>query len=339
MASQDFEQELLEEAADRIIYANPCKLPSHMRFARERGVKMTTVDNIEELHKIAEHWPEAHVVIRIRTDDKNSEHQFSTKFGCSLRHAREIIREGKRLGLTLIGVSFHVGSGCRDSSSYLTALEHARRVFDWAKEIGGYDFTLVDIGGGWPGLKNAKPSFEELAADIRPTLEKLFPSDRTTIIGEPGRFIVTPSHTLLVNVYAKRDCRAFDDEEEERDFADYDEAQKEDLETKEYLKNSMDDFLLYVNDGVYGSLNNIIFDHYTPKIKTLKKAKEKKILFKTTVFGQTCDSIDVIAKGVQLPEMSIGDWLWMQDLGAYTTAASTHFNGFRSGDLQYIWRI
>jgi ornithine decarboxylase len=99
------------DPAKRIIFANPCKQVSHIRYARDNGVQMVTVDNEEELIKLKKHWPEAMILIRIKTDDSKSMCQFSTKFGASLQDCSRLISLGKELDLDLVGVSFHVGSG------------------------------------------------------------------------------------------------------------------------------------------------------------------------------------------------------------------------------------
>ena len=85
-------------------------------------------------------------------------------------------------------------------------------------------------------------------------------------------------------------------------------------------------FKYYVNDGVYGSFNCVIFDHTTPQPKTvcLKNTQH----FKCSVWGPTCDGLDLIVDDRVLPEVNIGDWLFFEDMGAYTMSASSTFNGF-----------
>ncbi|CAF4445836.1 unnamed protein product, partial [Rotaria magnacalcarata] len=39
-------------SADRIVYANPCKQSSYIRYAKEVGVETMTFDNEQELMKI-----------------------------------------------------------------------------------------------------------------------------------------------------------------------------------------------------------------------------------------------------------------------------------------------
>lgn len=73
------------------------------------------------------------------------------KFGVSVREATKLLNVAKQLNMNVVGVSFHVGSGCGDPPVFLRAIASARILFDYASEELGYDFTLLDIGGGFPG--------------------------------------------------------------------------------------------------------------------------------------------------------------------------------------------
>ena len=57
---------------NRIIFANPCKQASHVKYAAANNVAMMTFDNEQELHKIKALYPDAQLVIRIRVDDSKS---------------------------------------------------------------------------------------------------------------------------------------------------------------------------------------------------------------------------------------------------------------------------
>lgn len=290
-------------SANRIILANPTKMKSHISYAKSSGVKHMTFDNADELYKIAEIYPEASLVLRIITDDSNSVCRFSTKFGAPMHQWQVLLEKVKELNLNLVGVSFHVGSGCMSVLSFEAAIRNARQVFDMSEEL-GMPLHMLDIGGGWPGLDldDGSVTFPEIADHIRPILDELFPVD-VEIIAEPGRYFVMESHTLAVNVFAKRLVPETEDEEKR--------------------------FLYYVNDGVYQSFNCIFFDHLhpTPLVHDLKTRRD---LFKCTIFGPTCDSMDCIAKDIYLPELQTGEWLYFKNMGAYTTAAASPFNGFKS---------
>jgi ornithine decarboxylase len=296
----------------QIIFANPCKQISHIKYARDVGVSMTTVDNEAELYKIKDHWPTAGVVIRIGVDDSQSLCRFSSKFGASLETCATLIKICKELQLNLIGVSFHVGSGCYDVTSFKKAIHDAYEVFKMAEKE-GFNLTLLDIGGGWPGTNDVKPTFQDIAVAIRPILDELFPEGKVKIIAEPGRYFAAASHTMVCNVFAKRHM-------------------------PENVKLGEPEYLYYINDGLYGSFNCLYFDHAKITIKTVTFGKRSKKKHLCTIFGPTCDALDKIAEKVEMPELEIGDWIYVPKFGAYSTAAASAFNGFKTVKKYFVWR-
>jgi diaminopimelate decarboxylase len=123
----------------------------------------------------------------------------------------------------------------------------------------------------------------------------------------------------------------------------------------------LDDFAYYINDGVYGGFNSIMFDHATVRPRILGPAEtivateedgfltlqtegqpfddNNRSLYASTVFGPTCDSIDVIARSVLLPKLKVGDFLYFQNMGAYTMAAASSFNGFEPSEKFYVCSV
>jgi len=305
-ASKNEIQQILQLGVDpsRIIYANPCKMKSHIAYARENGVDLMTFDNADELRKVAEIFPNARMVLRIITDDSQSVCRFSSKFGCPLATCKELLALAKSLQLNVVGVSFHVGSGCKSALSFADAVTRAYRVFQEAEEI-GFHLTLLDLGGGWPGTDEEGVTFTEIANCIRPLLDQYFAPD-VQIIAEPGRYFVAQSHTLAVNVFAKREMGS----------------------------GANKSFLYYVNDGVYQSFNCIFFDHAVPHPMVFPSNKSSET-YKTTIFGPTCDSMDCIARDIMLPELEVGEWIYFKNMGAYTVAAASPFNGFKSHPNTY----
>lgn len=91
------------------------------------------------------------MVIRIRCDAKIAQCQLGMKFGCNpVTEAPNLLMLAKALGLNVVGVSFHVGSGCGEIEVFSRAIATARKIFDFAATL-GFDFNLLDIGGGFPG--------------------------------------------------------------------------------------------------------------------------------------------------------------------------------------------
>lgn len=137
-ASKNEIQQVLDMGFDasRIIYANPCKMKSHISYAKNAGVDLMTFDNSAELRKVAEVFPHARLVMRIITDDSKSVCAFSSKFGVPLHQTQSLLEEAKKLELNIVGVSFHVGSGCMSSDTFVSAIRSASNVFAQATALG-----------------------------------------------------------------------------------------------------------------------------------------------------------------------------------------------------------
>jgi len=317
----------------KIIYANPCKPASHIRFACKEGVRMVTFDNEDELIKISKYMPDAELVLRILPESR-SLMNFGSKYGASWEACPPLLQLASDLKLNVIGVSFHVGSGCYDTISYTNALLLSRQVFDLAEDY-GFRFTLLDIGGGFPGTDNQENlgltqqqsiSIEEVASVVNPLLDQLFPP-HIRVISEPGRYFAASTLTIVAAIHSRRRV----------------------LVQRQQQRPGVEDgkkFLYYIDEGVYGTFNCIFFDHQHPLPVPLFKSSdrleiengpggcEKKYL--SNVFGPTCDSLDLVAKEVLLPELFVGDWLYFENMGAYTTAAASSFNGFKTSSQFYV---
>lgn len=301
---------------DRIIFANPCKMSSQIKYARANDVDLMTFDCEEELYKIKLYHPCSKLVLRIAVDDSNSKCKFNSKFGCKIEDVDKIINLMKTIDLKLYGISFHVGSGCESVDSYYKAIENVRCVYDIALSH-GIQISMIDIGGGFHGNlseKTDKILFKDVASMINTAMIDFFKDDieagKVEFIAEPGRYFAEKSHMLILNVIGKK---------------------------KQKNENDEEIIIYYLNDGIYGSFNCIVFDHQKPIILPFNERNEEK-LHKSTIFGPTCDSIDVISKDTMLPELAIGEWVYVEDFGAYTTAASSSFNGFNAIDYIYIYQ-
>lgn len=300
----------------RIIFANPCKATSFVRNAAKAGVDMMAFDNADELYKIARAHPGAKLVIRILTDDSKSLCAFGIKFGAPFATVTGLLAKAKELELDVIGVSFHVGSGCYDPSAYTDAIMRARAVFDIGRSV-GYDFKLLDVGGGFEDSL-----FEKSASVLTAALDQYFPERRDLkIIAEPGRFYVSKAFSLATNVIARR--------------APLIEAPSG-PEASDHPK-----IMYYINDGVYGAFNCILYDHQTvhPYVLSLNGSfhvASSEPVHCSSVWGPTCDSIDCVCPTTELPSaLRVGDWLGFDNMGAYTVCAASRFNGFEVSNVIY----
>lgn len=317
----------------RIIYANPCKAPSFIRHAAANGVNYMTFDNGDELAKVKKFHFNAKMVLRILTDDSGSLCRLGLKFGAPLSEVRALLQKAKALGITVKGISFHCGSGCTNPALYGDAVRRAR----WAFEIGaeeGFDFDLLDIGGGFEDN-----NFELIASVVRGALEEYFPIEGAgkgiRIIAEPGRYYVSRAFELATNIIARRAAREGAEDEAVEVVDDAVALKEEEKPTVMY----------YINDGVYGAFNCILFDHQIvqPHVLTLSETFHAQPFFPAeemeacSVWGPTCDSIDCVQPRASLPTglLRVGDWLRWERMGAYTICAASQFNGFRRSEVRY----
>lgn len=290
----------------RIIYAQPCKTNSYVRYAASRGVKQMTFDNTDELYKIKQLFPDAELFLRISTDDSSSLCRLSLKFGASMHLTGQLLDLAKTLGLCVVGVSFHVGSSASDPLAFRKAVQDAQIVFEQAAAR-GFHLRTLDIGGGF-----TSENFEPMAATLSQALDDLIPS-HINVIGEPGRYYVATAFTLASHVIARRTI--------------------EDPETKKI------GYMLYLNDGLYGNFSSILFDHQYPQAKILRtdnltyfddeSAQQSDNGIVYSIWGPTCDGIDCITERICFEHtINIGDWFYFEEMGAYTKCSATRFNGF-----------
>ena len=293
----------------RIIFANPCKMSSQIRYARANDVDLMTFDCEEELYKIKLYHPYAKLILRLAVDESGSLCKFNKKFGCFIDQVDELLKISSTLKLDVIGFSFHVGSGCSSPECFYTAIQTCKQAVDIAFNL-NINITTIDIGGGFPGNDDTK--FEQIASQINMAMNDFFKerlSDKTIqFIAEPGRYFVEKSHTLVLNIIGKK-------------------RQKD--------NNGDKTIIYYLNDGVYNSFNCILYDYRVPII--LPFNERDGILHKSRLFGPTCDSIDLITDNIMLPELAIGEWVYVENFGAYTVAASSEFNGIKKPINKYIY--
>jgi diaminopimelate decarboxylase len=312
-ASENEIKAIIEITKDptRIIFANPCKMSSQIRYARANDVDLMTFDCEEELYKIKLYHPYAKLVLRLAVDDSNSICKFNKKFGCRLFQVSDLLVIAKTLKLDVVGFSFHVGSGCSSSSSFYDAISECKKACDLANDL-KINIDLIDIGGGFPGV-DKRIKFLDIAQKINEGINDFFGKEieekSIKFIAEPGRYFAERTHTLVLNVIGKK-----------------------------YMIDDGGDksFVYYLNDGAYGSFNCIKNDYQSPVILPFNERDGK--LYRSQIYGPSCDSIDVIGENVMLPDLAIGESVYIENFGAYTISASSNFNGIEKPINKYIFR-
>jgi len=325
----------------RIIFANPCKQSSNIRYASRVGVDYMTFDNEAELYKIAENHPNACCVLRIITNDTDAVCRFSMKFGADMETSLKLVELALKLNLDLVGISFHVGSGQMTPATFSESIGNARRLFDYAREHFNCRMHFLDLGGGYPGDSDSQPLFNAITKEINRALEEHFPEDffaqingeekKLKIIAEPGRYYAASAFTLCVNIIAKRVMPQSPAQQDLDQLALV-------KEPASYLVDTSKSIMYYINDGVYASFNCLFYDHAVvyPTLLQDEKDQASALKYKTSIWGPTCDGLDVVVKEMVMPEHQVGDFLVFKDMGAYTISGAVAFNGIPLAKCIYV---
>lgn len=301
---------------NNIIYANPIKPISHLKYASSMGIDLTTVDSIEEVEKIAASANSMNVLVRITTDDSTATCPLSVKFGADLKYSAEIVNKCVELGINVRGVAFHCGSGFNDHSTLIKAVSDTKQLWNYinSKQVNKCD--IIDVGGGF-----SKDTFIEPAKVLSQQLSEKFGAEienkEIRVIAELGRFLTASCFTLVTNVIGTRN----------------------ELDSNKVR--------VYLNDGLYGNLNCILYDHQ--EVDPIPVTSFGKFIFDEyidqqsinskvySIWGPTCDGLDCIKKNYILSHhVQCGDWIAFKKCGAYTNAASTTFNGF-TNEFEYTF--
>jgi ornithine decarboxylase len=285
---------------DKIIYANPIKANETLQELNPYK-PLVTYDNYEEIRKIKKHAPQAGLALRLKVLNTGAMVELSSKFGASPGEAVDMILAADKAGLTVEGISFHVGSQTTNFGNYVAAINLAANIFKEARDRGYTKMNLLDIGGGFPAPYDdtVKP-FRELASIINRELNRLFPKN-IQILAEPGRFLCATAATAVSKIIGKavRDGK----------------------------------LCYYIDDGVYHTFSGVIFDHCHYHLKSFKRGPTQIC----SVFGPTCDALDVVSLAEELPgDLQLGDLLYSEQIGAYSHASSTYFNGFPPATVVHI---
>lgn len=284
--------------AAEIFYSNPMKSRAYLEYAAAKGVEWYVLDSIEELRKIFSVKPDAKMYLRIDTPNIGSDWPLAGKFGTHLGDINEIIQEAASLKADLAGVTFHVGSQCRNPQNWRVGIERAKKVFA-EMQLAGLNPRLLNIGGGYP-VRHIKPipSIEVIAEVINEAIADLPNSIR--IMAEPGRYLVSDSAYFVCRVVgtATRNGKRW----------------------------------MYWDAGMFGGVIEMT-EGLRYDILTDRKGNQ----ISWSVAGPTCDSVDILMQDLMLPnDIQEGDFIYIPNAGAYTTAYASNFNGFPLPDVKVI---
>jgi ornithine decarboxylase len=284
---------------DKIIYANPTK-PTDTLEKLNRYKPLVTFDNREEIFKIKQHAPNAGLALRLKVPNTGAMVELSSKFGATPGEAVDLILEADRQGLVVEGISFHVGSQTTNFANYVQALSLTAAIFQEAQDRGYHKMNLLDIGGGFPApYDSTVRPIKDLARIINTEIDRLFPKN-IQVLAEPGRFLVASAGYAVSKIIGKA------------------------------VRDGKTSY--YINDGVYHTYSGVIFDHCKYPVKAFKKGPTSL----SSVFGPTCDALDVVSMAENLPDLERDEFVYSVNIGAYSHASATWFNGFPPAKVVHV---
>ena len=281
--------------AGHCIHTHPIKKDKDIRDALRFGCTTFVVDNLEEIRKFAPYRSRVGLLLRVSFRSKSALVDLSRKFGCSVDEVPYLLQAARALGIHIKGLSFHVGSQSNTPDAHVHAIRQCHSLIEQWEKLSGTPMRILDIGGGFPvdyeqPENNTATRIHQYCKPIRQALSRL--PGNLEIIAEPGRYLVAPAATSISTVTGKA-MRA-------------------------------GKIWYYLDDGVYNSFSGIIFDHVNYPVRTLTHHDQPRV--ESTLAGPTCDSIDVIAENILLPDLKVGDLVIADMKGAYTYATATEFN-------------
>jgi len=276
-------------------FMHPVKSRSAILAAKDvYSVAHFVIDHSDELDKIVTSIGGGDgkvCLVRVITPAANVAYNLSQKFGATVEQAAVLLKRVADEGFQP-GLAFHVGSQCRSPEAFAQAI----RIMGQVIEKSNVDIHYLDVGGGFPVhyVDDSPPPLEDYVAAITDTVKEINLRGDCVLMCEPGRGLVASGSSLVVQVMLRKDQS------------------------------------LYINDGVYHSLSEPLTAGIKLPMRVIRPgATVSSQTAPFTLFGPTCDSTDCIPGLIDLPIcIREGDWIEIGQVGAYSNALTTHFNGF-----------
>ena len=277
--------------ASRMIHTHPIKTETEIEKAVAAGVTSFVVDNVDELWKLIPYRHSIRVMLRLSFVAPDAPIDLSRKFGAPQQDALSILDVANDSGIRVDGLCFHVGSQAATANTHADALGVCLDLCEQIKNEGLPEIIRIDIGGGFPAhYIGESVNLDAFCHPIREVLKRV--PEHLAILAEPGRVISAPSMALVCKVVGRAKRR--------------------------------DGWWFYLDDGVYGAQSGRLFDGMQYRMSVFTSSAE---LSPCVFAGPTCDSIDELGRYPEFPTLNMNDVIVFHEMGAYTLASATQFNG------------
>lgn len=282
-------------------FNNPVRARHEIEFAVTQGVASYSVDSRSELQKLIEIVPASgtEITVRFKLPVEGAAYNFGDKFGATVEGAAELLKIVKQAGF-IASLTFHPGTQCTDPAAWDSYIRAAAEIC----RLSGVTAKRLNVGGGFPShrVQGELPQLEAIFALIDRVATEAFGDARPMLVCEPGRGLVAESMVSAARVKAVRD-----------------------------------DAHVFLNDGTYGCLDELPLTGVISRMAVVAPDGQRRhgAPVPRVIFGPTCDSVDRLPGAIALPgDITEGDYLLIEGMGAYSTATNTTFNGF--GAVQFV---
>ncbi|AMY04808.1 diaminopimelate decarboxylase [Staphylococcus condimenti] len=291
------------------------KTKHEIQYALENKIGYFVIDSLEEIELIDKYASDVvDVVLRVNPGVEAHTHEFiqtgqeDSKFGLSIKHgladkAIQNINSSKRLNLK--GIHFHIGSQIEGTDAMI---ETSNIVIQWLKGL-NLEVDLLNIGGGF-GIHYVEgdvsfpieTGIKEITDALKDIAEKNnYPLP--TIGIEPGRSIVGEAGVTLYEVGTIKEIPG--------------------VNKYVSIDGGMSD---HIRTALYGA-----------KYDALLVNREEPANDTVTISGKLCESGDIIARDVKLPEsVHRGDYLAILSTGAYHYSMASNYNQMQKPSVFFI---
>lgn len=301
--------------AEKIYFHGNNKTREEIEFALEYGINTIVLDGLDEIDFVNEICKEkgknqkvlirtnpgieAHTHSYIQTTRTDSKFGVLVSNGDALKAVEKILNSSN---LVFYGLHCHIGSQIFEPESFVKAAE---MIVDFVKEIKdklGFTIKELNFGGGF-GIwytDNDKKMKEQDYANYILSLINVLNSyidkgeiEKPFLVIEPGRSMVGEAGITLYEVGNQKIIK----------------------DIKHYVA---------VNGGMFDNPRNALYQaDYTA---VLASDMNRKIKNKVTIAGKCCESGDIIARDVMLPEVARGELIAVLSTGAYNYSMASNYN-------------
>lgn len=297
---------------DLVVFAGVGKSDEEILYALDQDIYCLNCESVEELAVISELAAKAgkiaRVALRVNPDvDAETHHKITTgrdenKFGIHLLHLQEALdfcRDSE--SLEFVGLHFHIGSQIMSSTPYTLLCNRVNQI--WQEfHIDQYGAKMLNLGGGL-GIDYGSPETNEIpdfASFFKLFAQNLNIPNNISVHFELGRSIVGQTAKLITRVL--------------------------------YVKKGIDKQFIIADAGMTELLRPALYQA-VHKVENLSSQADHCMY---DVVGPACESSDVFATNLMLPETQRGNLLAIHSCGAYAQSMTLHYNLREKAEAYYV---